>query len=113
MQEIAAALGVAQQTVSNDLVGLPTTGKPPPRPKGGCPKGAPRSACEIKIPMGVLRSPPCGIFARSPGQDRRRCPRTAKPGPSNAFGGSKIVEASARNLSLHLLSRFNAKSQRE
>lgn len=41
MTRIAAALKVSQQTISNDLKGLPTTGKPS-RPKGGRPKGSRR-----------------------------------------------------------------------
>lgn len=37
--QIATQLGVSQQTISDDLAGLPETGKPP-RPKGGRPKGS-------------------------------------------------------------------------
>ena len=38
MEQIATQLGVSQQTISNDLSGLPNVGKPS-RPKGGRPKG--------------------------------------------------------------------------
>lgn len=39
---IAEALGVTQRTISNDVAGLEITSKPP-RPRGGRPKGAPRT----------------------------------------------------------------------
>lgn len=50
MEQIAKQLGVSQQTISNDLAGLPTIGKPP-RPKGGRPKGSktPKEARSVTI----------------------------------------------------------------